>query len=85
MPERVSGSMKWQGPIGAGGMGEVYRARDRKLGRDIAIKALPSTLASDPDRLARLLEQEARILAELNRPNIGTIYGLGRSRLTPAT
>ena len=59
-------------------MGEVYRARDRKLGRDVAIKALPSALASDPDRLTRL-EQEARILARLNHPNIGTIYGLEES------
>ena len=65
-------------PIGAGGMGEVYRARDRKLGRDVAIKALPSALASDPDRLTRL-EQEARILARLNHPHIGTIYGLEES------
>jgi serine/threonine protein kinase len=64
--------------IGAGGMGEVYRARDRKLGRDVAIKALPSALASDSDRLTRL-EQEARILARLNHPNIGTIYGLEES------
>ena len=65
-------------PIGAGGMGEVYRARDRKLGRDVAIKALPSALAGDPDRLTRL-EQEARILARLNHPHIGTIYGLEQS------
>jgi serine/threonine protein kinase len=65
-------------PIGAGGMGEVYRARDRRLDRDVAIKALPSTLASDPDRLSRL-EREALILARLNHPNIGAIYGLEES------
>ena len=51
--------------IGAGGMGEVYRARDTKLGRDVAIKVLPEAFASDPDRLARF-EQEARSLASLN-------------------
>src|SRR5690242_9585740 len=51
-------------PIGAGGMGEVYRAHDPKLGRDVAIKVLPAALASDPDRLARL-QREARLLASL--------------------
>jgi TolB-like protein/Tfp pilus assembly protein PilF len=64
------------GPLlGAGGMGEVYRARDTKLGRDVAIKILPAHLLSDPDRRARL-EHEARLLASLNHPNIGAIYGL---------
>ena len=62
-------------PIGAGGMGEVYRARDTKLGRDVAIKILSSTLADDADRLARF-DREARLLASLNHPNIGAIYGL---------
>ena len=62
-------------PLGAGGMGEVYRARDTKLGRDVAIKVLPSSFASDPDRLARF-EREARLLASLNHPNIGAIYGV---------
>ena len=61
--------------IGAGGMGEVYRARDTKLGRDVAIKILPPHFTSDPERLARF-EREARVLASLNHPHIGAIYGL---------
>jgi eukaryotic-like serine/threonine-protein kinase len=60
--------------LGAGGMGEVYRARDTKLGRDVAIKILPQVFTSDPERLARF-EREARALATLNHPNIGAIYG----------
>src|SRR5918911_1562161 len=60
--------------IGAGGMGEVYRARDTKLNRDVALKILPATFASDPDRLARF-HREAQVLASLNHPHIGTIYG----------
>ena len=55
-------------------MGEVYRARDTKLGRDVAIKILPRAFTSDPERLARF-EREARMLASLNHPNIGAIYG----------
>jgi len=62
-------------PLGAGGMGEVYRARDTKLERDVAIKVLPDDLAADPDRLARF-EREAKLLAALNHANIGTIHGL---------
>src|SRR5713101_1037988 len=62
-------------PLGAGGMGEVYRARDTKLDRDVAIKVLPSALAQHPDRLARF-EREAKVLAALNHPNIAIIHGL---------
>jgi dipeptidyl aminopeptidase/acylaminoacyl peptidase len=60
--------------IGAGGMGEVYRATDTKLGRDVALKLLPEALASDPDRLARF-EREAKVLASLNHPGIAHLYG----------
>src|SRR4029450_723103 len=60
--------------IGAGGMGEVYRARDAKLGRDVAIKVLPATVVDDPDRRGRF-EREAQVLASLNHTNIGAIYG----------
>src|SRR2546422_1965562 len=69
------GPYEIQSPLGAGGMGEVYRARDTKLGRDVAIKILPRAFTSDPERLARF-EREARMLAALNHPNIGAIYGL---------
>jgi serine/threonine-protein kinase len=62
-------------PLGAGGMGEVYRARDTRLGRDVAIKALPTVFAQDPERLARF-EREAKLLASLSHPNIAGIYGL---------
>src|SRR5262245_42496621 len=61
--------------IGAGGMGEVYRARDLKLDRDVALKILPSAFAADPDRLARF-EREAKTLAALNHPLIAQIYGI---------
>ena len=60
--------------VGVGGMGEVYHARDTKLGRDVAVKVLPPLFAADPERLARL-EREARLLAALNHPHIGAIYG----------
>ena len=63
--------------IGAGGMGEVYRARDTKLNRDVAIKVLPASFANDAERLARLT-REAQTLASLNHPNIAHINGLGR-------
>src|SRR6202795_4594766 len=62
-------------PIGKGGMGEVYRAKDTKLDREVAIKVLPDALAQDPDRLARF-EREAKVLASLNHPNIAQIYGI---------
>ena len=62
--------------IGEGGMGEVYRARDTTLDRDVAIKVLPDAFASDPERLARF-EREAKVLSSLNHPNVGGIYGLG--------
>jgi len=61
--------------VGAGAMGEVYRARDARLGRDVAVKVLPRELTSDPERLARF-EREARVLAALNHPNIATIHGV---------
>ena len=64
--------------LGEGGMGEVYRARDTKLSRDVALKILPEIFALDPDRLARF-EREAHVLASLNHPNIGAIYGLEES------
>ena len=61
-------------PLGAGGMGEVYRARDTKLERDVALKVLPAAFASDPERMARF-RREAQVLASLNHPHIGAIYG----------
>src|ERR1700694_620709 len=64
--------------IGAGGMGEVYQARDTKLGRDVAIKVLPEAFAHDPDRLSRF-QREAKMLASLNHSNIATIHGLEQS------
>src|SRR5512138_850399 len=63
------------GTLGAGGMGEVYRARDTRLKRDIALKILPESFASDPDRLSRF-QREAEVLASLNHPNIAAIHGL---------
>ena len=68
--------------LGAGGMGEVYRARDTKLQREVAIKVLPETLAADRDRLARF-DREAQLLAALNHPNIAAIYGVDTAGTTP--
>ncbi len=62
-------------PLGSGGMGDVYRARDDRLKRDVALKVLPNLLAADPDRLARF-QREAEILASLNHPHIAAIYGV---------
>src|SRR6476659_6879497 len=62
--------------LGAGGMGEVYRARDTRLGREVAVKILPESLAKDSDRLARF-EQEARILGQLSHPNLLAIFDVG--------
>ncbi len=63
-------------PLGAGGMGEVYRARDTRLGREVAVKVLPESLSKDPDRLRRF-EQEARAASQLNHPNIVTVHDFG--------
>ena len=65
--------------LGAGGMGEVYRARDTNLGRDVALKVLPDAFALDPERLARF-RREAQVLASLNHPHIASIYGLEESQ-----
>src|SRR5262245_23925685 len=62
-------------PLGSGGMGEVYRATDTRLKREVAVKILPPALATDPDRLARF-QREAEILASLNHPHIAAVYGL---------
>src|SRR5215468_5591843 len=70
------------GTLGAGGMGEVYRARDSRLGRDVAIKSLPLGLAAEPERLARF-RREAQTLAALNHANIGAIYGLEEAQGAP--
>jgi serine/threonine-protein kinase len=77
------GSYEITAPLGAGGMGEVYRARDTNLKRDVAIKVLPAALANDAERLARF-QREAELLAALNHPNIAQIYGLERSDGTTA-
>ena len=69
-------------PLGAGGMGEVYRARDSRLGRDVAIKVLPASSSTDGDRLQRF-EQEARAAAALNHPNILALYDIGRAEARP--
>jgi len=74
-PGRRLGQYRIDALIGVGGMGEVYRAHDTKLGRDVAVKVLPDSFAHDPDRRARF-EDEARALAALNHPHVGAIYGI---------
>src|SRR5437867_5145344 len=76
------GPYEIQAPLGAGGMGEVYRARDTRLGRDVAVKILPESFSRDPDRLHRF-EQETRAVAALNHPNILAIYDVGQYQNTP--
>src|ERR1700757_59030 len=77
------GSYEIRSLLGAGGMVEVYRSRDSKLGREVALKVLPSTVAGDSDRLGRF-SREAKVLAALNHPNIAAIYGLEDSGTTHA-
>src|SRR5579863_6586976 len=74
-PGTTVGPYEILAPIGAGGMGEVYRARDTKLKRDVALKVLPEAFAQDPDRMLRF-QREAEVLASLNHPNIAHIYGV---------
>src|ERR1700730_12597469 len=69
------GPYEIQSPLGAGGMGEVYRATDTKLGRDVALKVLPAEMAQDPERLGRF-RREAKSLAQLDHPHIVTIYSV---------
>ena len=76
------GPYEVQAAVGAGGMGEVYRARDTRLGRDVAIKVLPESFARDADRLRRF-EQEARTVAALNHPNILAVYDTGEHQGAP--
>jgi Tol biopolymer transport system component len=82
-PGMLIGPYEITAALGAGGMGEVYRARDAKLGRDVALKILPASFASDPDRLMRF-EREAKTLAALNHPHIAHIHGLEDSGGTRA-
>jgi serine/threonine-protein kinase len=74
-PQQTIAHCRVTAKLGEGGMGEVWRATDTKLGRDVALKILPTSLARDPERLARL-EREAKVLASLNHPNIAQIYGI---------
>jgi len=69
-------------PIGSGGMGEVYRARDTRLSRDVAIKVIPAELSREPDRIKRF-EQEARAAGALNHPNVCAIYDIGTHEGSP--
>src|SRR6202162_6200715 len=76
------GPYEIQSPLGAGGMGEVYRARDSRLGREVALKVLPESFSRDADRLRRF-EQEARAVAALNHPNILAIHDIGEQGGAP--
>src|SRR5437660_8561925 len=76
------GPYEIQSPLGAGGMGEVYRARDTRLGRDVALKILPESFSRETDRLHRF-EQEARAVAALNHPNILAIFDTGQNNGSP--
>jgi serine/threonine protein kinase len=78
LPSSRVGQYPIVAPLGAGGMGEVFRARDTKLARDVAIKMLPAAVSGDPERLARF-EREARVLASLNHPNIASVYAVEES------
>ena len=81
-PGHQLGPYEILGPIGAGGMGEVYRARDGRLSRDVAIKVLPASFQREPERLHRF-EQEARAAGQLNHPNILVVYDTGTHEGTP--
>ncbi len=81
-PGSVLGAYEVLAPLGAGGMGEVWRARDPRLNREVAIKVLPDAVAGDPERLARF-EREARALGALNHPNIAGVYGFEQSAGVP--
>ena len=78
LPQACLGPYEIVEAIGAGGMGEVYRARDARLGRDVALKVLPAVFANDAERMARF-EREAQVLASLNHPNIAALYGFEES------
>src|SRR5882724_8837387 len=82
VPSTKLGPYEILAPIGAGGMGEVYRARDTRLGRDIALKILPESFARESDRLHRF-EQEARAVAALNHPNILAVFDIGQHNGSP--
>ncbi len=82
MPETVIGPYQVLGPLGAGGMGEVYKALDPRVGRQVALKLLPESMANDPE-LRRRFEQEARLAAALNHPNVMAIYDVGLDRHPP--
>src|SRR6202790_5457745 len=83
LPGRRLGPYEILSAIGAGGMGEVYKARDTRLSRDVALKVIPEVFAADADRMARF-EREAKLLASLNHPHIAAIYGLEESSSTNA-